>query len=55
MASKKKKQKNRNPVAKNMHKLCKPATHRDKKHDYKRREKHQKPDNQSGFFVVSNY
>ena len=55
MASKKKKPKDRNPVAKNMHKFCKPATMRDRKNDYKRRSKHRKADNQSAFFVASNY
>ena len=30
----------KNPVAKNINKVTRPATHRDKKKDYKRREKH---------------
>jgi hypothetical protein len=29
-----------NPVAKNMHKVNRPAAHRDKKKDYRRRDKH---------------
>jgi hypothetical protein len=39
MASKKKKPKDRNPVAKNMNKFNKPATMRDRKNDYKRSSK----------------
>lgn len=35
-------QKTRNPVAKNMNKFNKCATHRDKKNDYRRNEKHRK-------------
>jgi hypothetical protein len=54
MASKKKKPKERNPVAKNMNKFNKPATHKDKKNDYKRHSKHKKADKQSAFFVASN-
>jgi hypothetical protein len=33
-----------NPVAKNMNKFNKPATHKDKKNDYKRKPKNQKED-----------
>jgi hypothetical protein len=53
MASKKKKPKDRNPVAKNMNKFNKPATMRDRKNDYKRKFKNKKADHQSAFFVVS--
>lgn len=46
MASKRKKSKPKeiNPVAKNMNKFNKPATMRDKKHDYSRKAKHKKAD-----------
>jgi hypothetical protein len=55
MASKKKKLKKRNPVAKNMNKFNKPATHKDKKNTYQRNSKHKKADNQSAFFIASIY
>lgn len=38
----KKKQKIRNPVAKNMNKFNKPATHKNKKKDYSRKSKFKK-------------
>lgn len=34
----------RNPVAKHAIRLCKPATHRNKKHDYQRTPKHRSQD-----------
>lgn len=37
-----KEEKRRNPVAKNLNKFNKPAVHRDRKHDYKRKPKHPK-------------
>ncbi len=35
-----KKRRERNPVAKNLEKFNRPATHRDRKNDYKRKPKH---------------
>jgi len=41
---KQKKRRIKNPVARNMEKFNRPATYRDRKHDYKRKPKHRRND-----------